>query len=56
MSEKQIYQVLIVDDEPHVLQTIPLLLEEHIPYELEIFQANSVIAALAVMRRRRIDI
>lgn len=56
MGEKRIYQVLIVDDEPYVLQTIAMLLEDNVSHELEIFQAGSAMAALSIMHRRRIDV
>ena len=56
MNEKHIYQVLIVDDEPYVLQAVASLLEDQTACDLEIFRAGSALAALATMRRRRIDI
>lgn len=56
MEEKRIYQVLIVDDEEYILQTVTSLLEEQTEYELEIFQANSVSVALSTLHRRRIDV
>lgn len=56
MNIRRIYQVLIVDDEEYILQSVSALLESDRRFELELFHAQSVNAAISIMQRRRIDI
>lgn len=56
MNIRRIYQVLIVDDEEYILQSVSALLESDRRFELELFRAQSVNAAISIMQRRRIDI
>ena len=51
-----IFQVLIVDDEPHVVESISALLENNSVYELELHAAYRAQQALEIMRQGRIDL
>lgn len=51
-----IFQVLIVDDEPHVVESISALLESSGVYELELHAAYRAQQALEIMRQGRIDL
>jgi len=53
---KRIYQVLVVDDEEHIVQSVSALLEANGRHEVELFGAQSVSAAVSILQRRRIDI
>lgn len=56
MKLKRIYQVLIVDDEEHIVQSVSALLETNGRHEVELFGAHSVSAAVSILQRRRIDV
>lgn len=51
-----IFQVLLVDDEPHVVESISRLLETKCPYELELHGAYRAQQALEIMQAGRIDL
>lgn len=51
-----IFQVLIVDDEPHVVESISALLERQCPYELELHSAYRAQQAIEIMKQGRIDL
>lgn len=51
-----IFQVLIVDDEPHVVESISALLEKQCPYELELHAAYRAQQAIDIMKQGRIDL
>lgn len=53
---KRIYQVLVVDDEEHIVQSVSALLESNGQHEVELFSAHSASAAISILQRRRIDI
>ena len=50
------FQVLIVDDEPNVADSIALLLESGSQYDLELHTAYRAPQALEIMQRIRIDL
>ena len=51
-----IFQVLLVDDEPHVVESISALLETQCPYELELHAAYRAQQAIEIMKQGRIDL
>ena len=51
-----IFQVLIVDDEPHVVESISALLEQSDRYELELHSAYHAQQAIEIMKQGRIDL
>lgn len=52
----QLYRILIVDDEPYIVQCIATLIEEAALDPVEVFRAYSGDEALALMAMRKIDI
>jgi len=51
-----VLQVLLVDDEPFIVESIGSLLEGHAGISIEIHRAYSAAGALRIMAQRRIDI
>lgn len=50
------YRVLIVDDELHVVDWVYELMQELEQYELDLYKASTVSAAMAMLSRHRMDI
>ena len=50
------YRILIVDDEPMIVEGLSTLLEERNPWELEVQKACLATQALEILNRQRIDI
>ncbi len=51
-----LYKLLIVDDEPFVLNHLVGLFGYQEKYELDVLRANSAVAALEILERHRVDI
>ena len=50
------YRILIVDDEPMIVEGLCALFEEQDAVQLEVYKACLAAEALGIMNRRRIDI
>ncbi len=50
------YKVMVVDDEPHVVNAIFELLSEQNAHEIEVYKAYSALEAIACLERLRMDI
>lgn len=50
------YRILIVDDEPMIVEGLAALFEEHNPWQLEIHTACLAAEALQIMNRQKVDI
>lgn len=51
-----LYRLLIIDDEPEILEWLELLLRTSLPYETEVYTAHGATEALEVLDRIRIDL
>lgn len=51
-----LYRLLIIDDEPEILEWLELLLRTSLPYETEVYKAHGATEALDVLDRIRIDL
>lgn len=50
------YKILIVDDEPAIVNGMEKLIYESINYEIEIYKAHSGISALEIIKHTRMDV
>ncbi len=50
------YRILIVDDEPMIVEGLSTLLEERNPWELEVQKACLATQALEILNRQRLRI
>lgn len=50
------YRILIVDDEPMIVEGLSTLFEDHNPWEIEVHKACLATDALQILNRQRIDI
>lgn len=56
MMAEGLYRLLVIDDEPEIIEWLTLLLETPLPFDAEVYGAGNATQALAVLEEVRVDV
>lgn len=56
MMAEGLYRLLVIDDEPEIIEWLTLLLETSLPFDAEVYGAGNATQALAVLEEVRVDV